>query len=134
MHTACGKSAKSGRDVRGPRASASPSASRHSIKGAHMTKATLIGSPVSPFVRKVMVVAHLKGIAVEIDPLVAFFADDAFEKISPLRRIPVWRDDRVTLADSSVICQYLEDRYPTPAVYPADIAERAEARFLEEFA
>jgi glutathione S-transferase len=97
-------------------------------------KTTIIGSPVSPFVRKVLVVCALKGIEVEIDPIVAFFANDAFEKLSPVRRIPVLQDDRVTLCDSSVICQYLEDRYPAPSVYPADIARRAEARWLEEFA
>jgi glutathione S-transferase len=96
--------------------------------------ATLIGSPVSPFVRKVLVVCALKGIEVELDPIVAFYANEEFERISPLRRIPVYRDDRVTLCDSSVICQYLEERYPEPRVYPADIAERAEARWLEEFA
>lgn len=97
-------------------------------------KATVIGSPVSPYVRKVLVVAALKGIEVEIDPIVAFYANDAFEKISPVRRIPVWRDDRVTLCDSSVICQYLEDRYPSPSVFPADVAQRADARWLEEYA
>jgi glutathione S-transferase len=43
-------------------------------------------------------------------------------------------DDRVTLSDSSVICQYLEDRHPEPALYPADVADRARARWLEEFA
>jgi glutathione S-transferase len=43
-------------------------------------------------------------------------------------------DEQVTLADSSVICQYLEDRYPQPALYPANIVERARARWLEEFA
>jgi glutathione S-transferase len=43
-------------------------------------------------------------------------------------------DDRVTLADSSIICQYLEDRYPLPALYPNDVAERARARWLEEYA
>jgi glutathione S-transferase len=48
--------------------------------------------------------------------------------------VPVLIDDRVTLADSSVICQYLEDRYPTPTLYPADIADRARARWLEEYA
>jgi glutathione S-transferase len=97
-------------------------------------KATVIGSPVSPFVRKVLAVCALKGVEVEIDPIVAFFANDAFEKISPVRRIPVYRDERVTLCDSSVICQYLEDRYPSPSVYPADIAQRANARWLEEYA
>lgn len=101
-----------------------------------MTKplATLIGSPVSPFVRKVLVVCALKGIEVELDPIVAFYANEEFERVSPLRRIPVYRDDRVTLCDSTVICQYLEDRYPEPRVYPADVAQRAEARWLEEFA
>jgi glutathione S-transferase len=48
--------------------------------------------------------------------------------------VPVLVDDRVTLCDSSVICQYLEDRWPTPALYPADVAERARARWLEEYA
>ena len=38
------------------------------------------------------------------------------------------------LTDSSVICQYLEDKYPTPSLYPADIVKRAQARWLEEFA
>jgi glutathione S-transferase len=33
-----------------------------------------------------------------------------------------------------VICQYLEDRHPTPALYPAEVADRARARWLEEFA
>jgi glutathione S-transferase len=97
-------------------------------------KATVIGSPVSPFVRKVLVICALKSIEVEIDPVVAFYTGDAFEAISPLRRIPVYRDDRVTLCDSSVICQYLEERHPEPRVYPADIAHRAEARWLEEYA
>ena len=40
----------------------------------------------------------------------------------------------MTLSDSSVICQYLEDRWPEPAVYPRDVADRARARWLEEFA
>jgi len=94
----------------------------------------IIGSYLSPYVRKVLVCLDLKGIAYEIDPIVPFFGDDRFSALSPLRRIPVLIDSRVTLTDSSVICQYLEDRYPEPALYPNDIAERARARWLEEFA
>lgn len=60
--------------------------------------------------------------------------DDRFSALSPLRRVPVLVDDRVTLADSSVICQYLEDRYPLPRLYPDDVADRARARWLEEYA
>ena len=48
----------------------------------------VIGSYVSPYVRKVLVVCHLKGIDYEIDPIVPFFGDDRFARLSPLRRIP----------------------------------------------
>jgi glutathione S-transferase len=98
------------------------------------TKAIIIGALPSPFVRKVLAICELKGVPYEIDPVIPFYANETFSKMSPLRRIPVFRDDKVTLADSSVICQYLEDRYPEPPAYPTNIADRAEARWLEEFA
>jgi|SRR5215813_5102126 len=94
----------------------------------------IVGSYISPYVRKVLVVLDLKGLAYEIDPIVPFMGDDRFSQLSPLRRIPVFADDRVTLTDSTVICEYLEDRYPQPALFPADVAQRARARWLEEFA
>jgi glutathione S-transferase len=94
----------------------------------------IIGSYLSPYVRKVLVCLHAKGIPYEIDPIVPFFGDDRFAKLSPLRRIPVLVDERVALADSSVICQYLEDVQPEPALYPKDPVERARARWLEEYA
>jgi glutathione S-transferase len=99
-----------------------------------MDRVRIIGSYVSPYVRKVLVVLDLKRVPYEIDPIVPFLGDERFSRVSPVRRIPVLVDDRVTLADSSVICQYLEDRYPDPALYPADIADRARARWLEEYA
>jgi glutathione S-transferase len=95
---------------------------------------SVIGSFLSPYVRKVLVVLELKGIPYAIDPIVPFFGNDRFAKLSPLRRVPVLIDDTVVLSDSSVICQYLEDRHPSPPVYPGGVAERARARWLEEFA
>ncbi|KPK16759.1 MAG: glutathione S-transferase, partial [Myxococcales bacterium SG8_38] len=71
-------------------------------------RARIVGSYLSPYVRKVLVVLDLKGIAYEIDPIIPFMGDDRFSQISPVRRVPVLMDDRVTLADSSVICEYLE--------------------------
>ena len=98
------------------------------------TPVPIIGSYISPYVRKVLAVLHLKGIAYQIDPIVPFFGNDRFTEISPLRRIPVYSDGKVTLCDSTVICEYLEDRHPTPALYPREPADRARARWLEEFA
>lgn len=94
----------------------------------------IIGTYLSPYVRKVLFFLEQKGVPYEIDPIVPFFGDDRFSKLSPLRRIPVLIDDETTLCDSSVICQYLEDKYPQSALYPAGIVERAQARWLEEFA
>lgn len=94
----------------------------------------IVGSYLSPYVRKVLACLDLKGLAYEIDPIAPFFGDERFTRISPLRCVPVLIDERVTLADSSVIVQYLEDRYPQPTLFPADVADRARARWLEEYA
>ena len=94
----------------------------------------VIGNYLSPFVRKVLVCLELKQLEYEIDPIVPFAGDEEFSRLSPLRRIPVLLDGALVLNDSSVICQYLEDKCPTPALYPRDIAERAQARWLEEYA
>lgn len=96
--------------------------------------ATIIGGVVSPYVRKVLAVCAIKGVPFRLDPIIPFYGDDRFTAISPLRRIPVFIDDQVTLSDSTVICQYLEDRYPTPSILPPAVAARAQARWLEEFA
>ena len=94
----------------------------------------VIGNYLSPFVRKVLVFLELKQVEYEIDPIVPFAGNDEFSRLSPLRRVPVLIDGAVVLNDSSVICQYLEDKYPMPALFPRDIAERAQARWLEEYA
>jgi len=82
----------------------------------------------------VVVCLDLKGVAYRIDPIVPFLGGDRFAQLSPLRRIPVLVEDDLVLTDSSVICQYLEDRVPEPTLYPRDVADRARARWLEEFA
>jgi glutathione S-transferase len=96
--------------------------------------ATIIGGPLSPYVRKVIAVCELKGVPYQVDPIVPFFGDDRFSELNPLRRIPVYIDDQVSVSDSTVICEYLEERYPAPALLPRGVAERAQARWVEEFA
>lgn len=99
-----------------------------------MKSVLVVGNYMSPYVRKVLVCLEIKGIPYEIDPIVPFYGDDRFSKLSPLRRIPVLIDGDLVLTDSSVICQYLEDLKPTPALLPPNIRDRARARWLEEFA
>ena len=94
----------------------------------------IIGSFVSPYVRKVLACLELKGLGYQVDPITPFFGNDEFERLSPLRRIPVLIDGDVTLCDSSVICAYLDEGYPQHPLLPSDPQDRARARWLEEFA
>jgi glutathione S-transferase len=95
---------------------------------------TIIGSFVSPYVRKVLACLNLKGLSYEVDPITPFFGNDEFERLSPLRRIPVLIDGDFHASDSTVICAYLDEAYPGHPLFPADPRERARARWLEEFA
>jgi len=95
---------------------------------------TIIGSYVSPYVRKVLACMNLKGLPFEVDPITPFYGNEEFRRLSPLCRIPVLVDGDFSCSDSSVICAYLDEAYPGHALFPADPKDRARARWLEEFA
>ena len=96
------------------------------------------GGAVSPFVRKVRLALIEKGVDYTLEQVNPFSPPPGFLEISPLKRIPVLRDtDRAepnTLPDSSIICDYIEHKYPKPALYPSDPFERARALWYEEYA
>ncbi len=92
--------------------------------------ATLYGVGASPFVRKVRVVCAEKQIAYDHEPI---FPGQVDRQISPLGKIPGWKDEHGPLADSSVICAYLERLKPEPALYPRDAYEYARALWFEEY-
>jgi glutathione S-transferase len=96
------------------------------------------GGAVSPFVRKVRVVLAEKGIEYKLEQVSPFKPPPEFLAISPLKRIPVLRDTDLpepnTIPDSSAICDYLEHKFPKPALYPGNPFLRARALFYEEYA
>jgi glutathione S-transferase len=57
-------------------------------------------------------------------------------KLNPNGVVPTLIDDGKIITDSSVICEYLEEKYPQISLAPADVFERARMRawmrFLEE--
>jgi glutathione S-transferase len=111
-----------------------PSAGPRGIQGRKEAPVKIIGSYVSPYVRKVLACMALKGLDYEIDPITPFFGNDEFGRLSPLRRIPVLIDGDLVLSDSSVICAYLDEAWPDRPLLPATPADRARARWLEEYA
>jgi glutathione S-transferase len=96
----------------------------------------LYGSSLSPFVRKVLAYAAEKGIELELKPTGSALGQpsDEFLEASPLRKMPALRDEAYTLADSSAIIQYLEARFPEPALIPAHPRMRGKVIWFEEFA
>jgi glutathione S-transferase len=95
---------------------------------------TLFGAPLSPFVRKVELVLTIKGIHCERNPVSPFALPEGYEQINPLKRIPALGVDGEYLADSAVICRFLEDLYPDPPLIPTDPWLKARTSWLEKFA
>ena len=94
---------------------------------------TLYGANASPFVRKVMAVLAIKQLPYEHIPSMPFSGDPELAKVSPLSKIPALLDDGLNIADSKVICRYLENAYPEVPVYPTDPKARARADWFEEY-
>ncbi|MGG2396118.1 glutathione S-transferase family protein [Pseudomonas sp. SH1-B] len=96
---------------------------------------TVYGAPLSPFVRKLCLCLIEKGLEYDLEVVMPFGQPDWYHELNPLGRIPAFRDGDLKLADSSVICQYLEERYPerTP-LYGSDAEQRAKVRWLEKYA
>ena len=93
----------------------------------------IIGSGLSPFVRKTRVFLAEKGIPYELDPLVPFGVSAEYKKKSPLGKIPCLEHDGRALPDSSVICAYVEKVQPQPPLYPTDAWDYGRALWFEEY-
>ena len=91
------------------------------------------GVPFSAHTRKVILAALEKGIPHEIVPVIPLTPPPGWTDLSPLGLIPAIQDGDFTLADSSVICQYLDRAYPGPTLYPGDARQYARVLWIEEF-
>src|SRR5215467_13809095 len=89
-------------------------------------------SPRSPFVRKVMIVAHELGLADRIDCVRTVVATARphlpLMEENPLSKIPTLvLDDGTVLYDSRVICEYLDGLHHARRLVPQDFSERRTA-------
>ena len=95
----------------------------------------LIGSPNSPFARKVRVLLLEKDIAFDWVTDVPFAPDTRVPDYNPLGKIPVLiTDTGRTLYDSRVICEYVETLEPRNVFIPANDAARIEVKRWEALA
>lgn len=88
----------------------------------------------SPYVRKVFIALDIKDVPYGIVRQMPFSGDAEYLKINPLGKIPSLVDGDLTLCDSKVICQYLDDAYPEPRLYPMRPNDWARALWYEDLA
>jgi glutathione S-transferase len=94
-------------------------------------------SPLSMYSAKVRIAMYEKGIAHETlmvgwTPATGWMKPDELPRLNPKSQIPVLIDGDAVIYDSTIIQEYLEERFPKPALFPADLAQRARCRMLED--
>jgi glutathione S-transferase/RNA polymerase-associated protein len=95
----------------------------------------LYDHPFSPYAQKVKIALREKGQAFEPpmpEGIGAGGAGGEFAAANPRAEVPALIDGDVRIFDSTIILEYIEDKWPTPPLLPQTPAERARVRMLEE--
>ena len=96
----------------------------------------LYSGPMSLFTGKVRIALDEKGLGYELVSVP--FSRAGYEpkhpkvvELNPKRQVPVLVDGALAIYDSTIILEYLEDRHPTPPLYPRAPEAKARCRVLE---
>ena len=91
--------------------------------------------PLSSYAQKVKIVLREKGLPFTPELPESFGTgrtDGPFAAANPRTEVPVLIDGGISIFDSTVILDYVEERWPEPPLLPRDPAARAVARLTEE--
>lgn len=91
--------------------------------------------PLSSYAQKVKIALREKGLGFTVETPAGLGAGTAagpFAAASPRNEVPALIDGDARIFDSTIILEYLEDKYPAPSLLPRDAAARAEARMIED--
>jgi glutathione S-transferase len=88
----------------------------------------------SPYARKAQMALEFKGVAFEaFERCYSLDRKEDLRDASERAEVPVLvLDDGRTISDSTIICEYLEDAYPTPPLFPKDPFARSQMRTIED--
>lgn len=87
---------------------------------------------LSPFCTKVRRALVFKGVSHEVQVV---SSQEDVRLLNPRRRkLPVLEHNGKVVVDSTNILQFLDERYPAPALYPEDPYSRSQALLLEDWA
>lgn len=93
----------------------------------------LVSHALCPYVQRVAIVLHEKGVPFERRDIDLAHKPDWFLRVSPTGKTPAMLVGETTLFESSAICEYLDDTHG-PRLHPAAPLERAQHRAWMEFA
>ena len=100
-----------------------------------MTALVLYEHPLSPYAQKCKIALYEKGVTFDLKMPASIGtgqADAEFLKANPRAEVPVLVDGDFAVFDSTVILEYIEDRWPSPPLLPREAKLRAKARMIEE--
>lgn len=86
--------------------------------------------PLSPHCRKVRLSLAEKKLDVELVEERYWEKDTDFLRRNPAGKVPVLKMDGRNMAESSAICEYIEEKHPEPPLLPKSAADRYEVRRL----
>ncbi len=89
---------------------------------------TLYDAARCPYCARVRIALAEKRIAYETVEIDLERRPDWLYEKNPAGRVPVLEEGDFVLPESAVILEYLEERYPEPALLPPDAADRAAVR------
>lgn len=92
----------------------------------------LLGAIASPYVTRALMFARLKGVDLPLEPTPGGGSprSDEYRALTPIGKIPALVVGDECLAESEVICEYIEDMHPDPSGLPADPMGRAKSRLI----
>jgi len=92
----------------------------------------LLSATPSPYARKVRIALQEKGIPFHLETEVPWDSTTNTPQYNPLEKLPVLiMDNGKSVYESHYILEYLEAKFPTPPLLPADIDLRLDARQIE---
>lgn len=92
--------------------------------------------PMSTYSRKVRIALTEKGIPFErvlVDLGKGEHKKPEYLAMNPNGKVPTLVDDGFVIFESTAICEYLEDKFPTPSFLPGDPQARARARMWNQY-
>ena len=90
----------------------------------------IYGAILSPFVCRVLLALRHKGVRHEVIMPKDGIKTPEYLAMNPLGKIPTMKDGATVLPESSVICEYIDEKYPRKKIIPATPKAAAMARLL----